>query len=65
MKFVVLQEINRRWYWELRLSDGEAIARSPMGFSTNEQACSAIRRLRSAVPMALVFDLTGNLIQGI
>ena len=65
MKFVVFKEINHRWYWELRLAQGEAVARSPMGFATIEKAFESIRSIRKNAPNSLVFDLVGTLFEGV
>ena len=65
MKFVVFKEINQRWYWELRMVQGEAVARSPMGFATIENAFESIRLIRKGAPNSLVFDLTGTLFEGV
>lgn len=65
MKFVVFKEINQRWYWELRLVQGEAVARSPMGFATMEKAFDSIRLIRKSAPNSLVFDLVGTLFEGV
>ena len=63
MKFVVFKEINQRWYWELRHAQGEAVARSPMGFATIEKAFESIRAVRKNAPGSLVFDLIGTLFE--
>lgn len=61
MKFVVFRDINQRWYWELRGTDSAPVASSPMGFSSEQKAFTAIQNLRTAAPKALVFDLLGAL----
>ncbi len=65
MKFVVFKEINQRWYWELRMAQGEAVARSPMGFVNIDKAFESIQLIRKNAPNALVFDLVGTLFEGI
>lgn len=65
MKFVVFREINQRWYWELRLPDGVSVAASPMGYATAEKAFEAVKKIRHQAPIALVFDLVGNLQEGV
>lgn len=65
MKYVVYREINNRWYWELRSPDGSSVAKSPMGFANQNIAFAAIRNHRIDAPRALVFDLVGNLCEGI
>ena len=65
MKFVVFREINQRWYWELRSSDGGAVASSPLGFSTQVHAFASIQKVRATASNALVFDLIDNLCEGV
>ncbi|AMM26348.1 YegP family protein [Variovorax sp. PAMC 28711] len=61
MKFVVLQDINGRWYWELRQIAGPPVARCSLGFSTREGAISDVRAVRERAPRCLIFDPLGNL----
>lgn len=64
MKFVVFQNINKLWYWEMRVPDGSSVAQSPIGFQTAEMAHHSIQMVRQNAPSALTFDLLGALKQG-
>lgn len=61
MKFVVLQETNARWYWELRHAEGPPIARCTLGFSSKQNAIRSIQSVRARAPICLIFDPLGNL----
>lgn len=60
MRFVVFMELNRLWYWELRGTTGEVIAKCPIGFADRETALKSIDAVRASVPRSRVFDPLGS-----
>jgi uncharacterized protein YegP (UPF0339 family) len=63
MRFVVIKDVSGRWYWEMRVADGEVIARSPMGFADRESAIKSIHLVRFNAPRAPIYDPLGNLLE--
>lgn len=60
MSFVVFQEIDDRWHWEMRLADARVLATSALGFSNIEQVFDAIRAVRDSAPDAPILNLLGK-----
>ena len=60
MRFVVHSENDLRWYWELRVVDGKAIARSSESFESKEKAFQSIRHVRVAAAVANIYDMVGS-----
>jgi uncharacterized protein YegP (UPF0339 family) len=59
MKFVVFQDTDTRWYWEMRSVDEAVIAIGASGFADIEQAFDAIRSVRQEAPEAPVQNMLG------
>ena len=55
-RFVIYQDTNFLWRWELRLPNGLAVAKSKEGFATEEIATEAVRSVRRAGAKALVVE---------
>ncbi|WP_219219693.1 hypothetical protein [Variovorax boronicumulans] len=49
-----------RWVWELRMNEGEVLARSPREFAHLEQAIASIQLVQFAASGALIVDADGR-----
>lgn len=63
MRFVVFMDINRLWYWELRATAGEVIAKCPTGFPDKNAALQSIDAVRAKASRSAVFDPLGSTVE--
>lgn len=60
MKYFVFKTAGMRWIWELRLNEGEVLARSPRDFATLEQAIASVQLVQFLASGALIVDAEGR-----
>lgn len=60
MKYVVFKTASARWVWELRMNEGDVLARSPREFATLEQTIASIQLVQFAASGAWIVDIDGR-----
>lgn len=60
MKYFVFKTAGARWVWELRMGEGDVLARSPREFATLEQAIASIQLVQFAASEAPIVDASGR-----
>lgn len=60
MKYFVFKTAGMRWVWELRMNEGEVLARSPREFTHIEQAIASIQLVQYAASGAWIVDADGR-----
>lgn len=60
MKYFVFKTAGMRWVWELRMNEGEVLARSPREFTNIEQAIASIQLVQYAASGAWIVDADGR-----
>ncbi|MBB1601700.1 hypothetical protein [Variovorax sp. UMC13] len=60
MKYFVFKTSGARWVWELRMNEGDVLARSPREFATLAQAIASIQLVQFAASGAWIVDADGR-----
>lgn len=60
MKYFVFRTAGMRWVWELRMNEGEVLARSPHEFATREQAIASAQLVQFVASGASIVDVEGR-----
>jgi hypothetical protein len=53
------------WHWILQSESNGPIAKAASGFKSRQALIEELRRIQARAPQSLVFDLIGNLHQGV
>lgn len=65
MRFIVFEEVDGSWHWQLITEDDSVVAVSSVGLPCRDSALAAVDAVREHVISAPVYDSAGVLYRGI